>query len=276
MQKDVHISTKIKPRDVLKSATGVFGAAELVAVLGLLFAGNSLALETIVLGASQDNSLYETAIDDGGEQQFEMSNGAGSYLFSGRTNIDAGYKLRRALLQFELAANLPAGVEIIFAELTVYQSKSAPDSPPVSMGLHRALLAWGEGGSDAFGAEGQGNFAEPGDATWHHRIFPDDLWDTVGGDYAATASAITIFAPQPAHYTWSCDAALLVDVNDWLNNPGMNFGWVIVGNEVAAASARRLNSRENSKAEQRPKLTLVYREKDTIFADSFEPFPNCQ
>ena len=272
----MNISTKIKLREVLKPGTGLFSAADLVVVFGLLFAGNSPALETIVLEASQDNSLYETAIDDGGEQQFEMSNGAGSYLFSGRTNIDAGFRLRRALLQFDLAANLPADVEIVYAELTVYQSKSAPDAPLVNMGLHRALLAWGEGGSDAFGAEGQGNFAEPGDATWHHRIFPDDLWDTAGGDYAGTASATTIFAPQPAHYTWSCNDALLVDLNDWLNNPGMNFGWVIVGNEVAASSARRFNSRENSKAEQRPQLTLVYREKDTIFADSFEPFSNCQ
>ena len=158
----------------------------------MLAATSAVALETVVLEVSQDNTLYETAIDDGGDQQLEMSNGAGSYLFSGRTGIDAGFKLRRALLKFDLASRLPADAEIVFAELTIYQSKSAPDSAAVNMGLHRVLMAWGEGESDAFGAEGQGNFAKPGDATWHHRFYPDDLWDTAGGNYVGTASTSVV------------------------------------------------------------------------------------
>lgn len=103
-----------------------------------------LALETVILEPSQDNALYETALGDP-EQQYEVSNGAGSYLFAGRTGVDADFKLRRALIQFDLLANLPAEVEIIFAELSIYQSRAAPACQPVNMGLHRILQAWGEG-----------------------------------------------------------------------------------------------------------------------------------
>jgi len=244
-------------------------------MIWILNAGAALALETVILEPSQDNTLYETALNTG-DQQFEVSNGAGSYLFAGRTGVDAGFKLRRALLQFDLLSNLPANVEIVFAQLSIFQSKAAPDSPPVSMGLHRVLQAWGEGASDAFGAEGQGNWAEPGDATWHHRIFPDDLWDTAGGNFESTASAGTTAGQLQQHYIWSCNDALLADLSYWLNNPEMNFGWLIVGGEVAAQSAHRFNSRENSTAENRPKLTLVYRKKDDIFVDSFEQFLSCQ
>jgi hypothetical protein len=241
----------------------------------MLNTANTLALDTIVLEPSQDNTLYETAIDDG-DQNFEVSNGAGSYLFAGRTGIDAGTTLRRALLQFDLSANLPADIEIVFAQLSVYQSKAAPDSPPVSMGLHRVLQAWGEGASNAFGAEGQGIWAEPGDATWHHRFFPDVLWDAAGGSYESTASAKTTVDELQQHYTWSCNDGLLADLNDWLNNPEMNFGWLIVGGEAAAKNAHRFDSRENSTVENRPKLTLVYRKKDDIFVDGFEQFSGCQ
>jgi len=246
----------------------------LLAAIILLDTNAALALESITLEPSQDNTLYESALDQHDEQH-EVSNGHGSFLFAGRTGVDAGFKLRRALLQFDLAANLSADADIVAVQLTIYQSKSAPGSPPVSMGLHRVLQSWGEAESNAFGPEGQGIWAEPGDATWHHRIYPDQLWDTAGGSYTATASSSTTFGQGLQHYSWSCDMALLDDLRYWQNNPGMNFGWVIAGGEASGSSARRFNSRQHDTPNQRPQLTIVYQKKDSVFDDSFEQQLSC-
>lgn len=240
----------------------------------LLAANTALALESIVIEPNLDNTLYEGALDQN-DEKFEMSNGFGSYLFAGRTGIDAGFKLRRALLQFDLSANLPADVEIVQVQLSIYQSKAAPDSPPVSMELYRVLQAWGEGQSNAFGSEGQGIPAEPGDATWHHRIYPDQLWDTAGGVYSITSSASTTVGQDLQHYFWSCDSSLTDDLRFWQNNPEQNFGWIIVGGEAGSMNAHRFNSRQNRTPEQRPQLTIVYQKKDSVFDDSFEDLLNC-
>jgi hypothetical protein len=294
------LAGSIKRRTILKAGAGGFGALGL-ARLGLtsaarlspeqamkyrylifpflmsatfLSANTVLALESIVIEPNQDNTLYEAALDQN-DEQFEMSNGFGSYLFAGQTGIDAGFKLRRALLQFDLSANLPADVEIIQVQLSIYQSKAAPDSPPVSMELYRVLQAWGEGASNAFGSEGQGIPAETGDATWHHRIYPDQLWDTAGGVYSNTASASTTVGQDLQHYFWSCDSVLADDLRYWQANPEQNFGWIIVGGEAAGMSAHRFNSRQHGTPELRPQLTIVYQKNDSVFDDGFEDLLNC-
>ena len=245
-------------------------------ILLFLLAGSSLsAQDTVVLDANQDNTLYETAMDTV-DDQFEVSNGSGSYTFSGRTGLDAGFKRRRSLLKFDLASVIPVDATIVFAEISIYQSKAAPGSPPVSMAMHRVLQAWGEAGSNAVGPEGQGTWAEPGDATWHHRIYPDELWSTAGGSFAATASAATTVGQQLQSYTWTCTSALLDDLNGWLSTPSNNFGWIMVGGEDGGFSAHRFSSRENSNTDQRPKLTLIYQSADELFRDGFEATLDCQ
>lgn len=234
----------------------------------------ALAADMLILEPSKDNTLYETAIDQN-DQQFELSNGAGSFLFVGRTGLDAGFKLRRTLMKFDLSANLPADIELVFAELSMYQSKAAPGSPPVDLGLHRVLQEWGESSSNAVGPEGQGALAEPGDATWHHRLFPADTWNEAGGSYKDTASAVTAIGQIQQNYIWSCNSALLEDLRTWHNSPELNFGWELVGGEAGGTSAHRFNSREHSAPEQRPQLTIVYRKKESVFGDGFEDDFNC-
>jgi len=243
-------------------------------LLFLLLSSSLSAQDTVVVDASQDNTLYETAMDTV-DNQYEVSNGAGGYTFSGRTGLDAGYKRRRSLLKFDLTPVIPADAKIVFAEISIYQSKAAPGSPPVSMAMHRVLQAWGEAGSNAVGAEGQGTWAEAGDATWHHRIYPDEPWSTAGGSFAATASAATTVGQQLQSYTWTCTSALLDDLNGWLSTPSNNFGWIMVGGEDGAYSAHRFSSRENLNIDQRPKLTLIYQSADDLFRDGFEATPDC-
>jgi len=230
-----------------------------------------MASEMLVLEPSQDNSLYETPIDDE-ETTFERSNGAGIFLFAGRTGLDGGFRRRRALLKFDLETGLPPGAQIVGVELTLYQSNAAPGAPPAAMGLHRVLEAWGEEGSDAIGPEGQGDFPEPGDATWHHRLHPDTLWTTAGGDFTELPSAVTTIGQELEDFTWSCSADLLDDVQYWQENPSENFGWIIVGSEDAGF-AHRLNSRQNADAATRPRLAVYYLPAETVFEDGFEePF----
>ena len=246
----------------------------LVLLLASIFIQNLFAYERIVLEPSQDNTLYETAIDQD-DQQFELSNGAGSSLFAGRTGLDAGFKRRRALLQFDLASSLPADAEIIFAEFSLYQTKAAPNSPPAQMDLHRVLQSWGEGESNAFGPEGQGNPAEAGDATWHHSHYADVLWESAGGNYQESSSANYTVGQELKRYLWACSESLLEDFRFWRNNPELNFGWILVGGEAAGFSAHRFASRENSMQDQRPRLTIVYTTADSIFADGFEQALSC-
>ena len=60
-----------------------------------------------------------------------------------------------------------------------------------------------------------------------------------------------------AFYTWSTPQ-MVNDVQAWLDNSSSNFGWIILGDENKASTAKRFNSRENSNAERRPFLTINY------------------
>ena len=246
-------------------------------VLLLVLAGQSASLAAqnrVELIPSQDNTLYQSLIDQP-EQQNELSNGAGNFFFAGRTGIDAGFRLRRGLLQFDLESVLPADAIIVAAHVTIYQSRAAPGSPPASMGLHRVLQAWGEGDSQGIGPEGQGNFAQPGDATWHHRIFPDELWDTEGGHFVSTPSVVTTVGQTLQAYVWACGPGLLADLQFWLDNPEQNFGWALVGGEVSGTSAHRFVSKDNGNPEQWPVLVIYYAAADSLIIDGFENPVGC-
>lgn len=232
-----------------------------------------LAWQTLVLEPSLDNTLYESEPDLPPTQN-ELSNGKGIFLFAGRTGLDAGFRLRRAALQFDLSA-IPAESEIIYAELTLFQSRAAPGSPPSQLTLHRLRGSWGEGNSDAAGPEGQGAFAEPGDVTWFNRDYPGTPWKLPGGDFVAQASAATTLGPDSMDFTWVCSADMLADLNDWLVSPGDNFGWLLRGFEDGAQNARRFHSREHSDAATRPRLKLVFRGPDELLMDGFEDAPTC-
>lgn len=241
-------------------------------VVALLLAGLSpaaFAWSEAILYPDKDNTLYETDADAPGDPN-EASNGAGSFLFSGRTNIDAGFRLRRGLIHFDLAG-IPSGSQILSAELVLYQSHISPNAFPVTMSLHRALEDWGEGSSDGIGPEGQGAPAQPGDATWYHSFYNTVLWTQEGGVFAASASASTTVGLALEDYAWNCSPGMVADLQDWLANPGMNSGWVLLGNEDAGGSARRFNSVNNVEAGSRPRLRLIYRSPEEVFADGFEP-----
>lgn len=222
------------------------------AIVSLLFIISiAVAAEaaTIDLVPIQDNTLYEVS-DRSPEGIAPPSNGAGSYLFAGR--ILTG-PLRRALIAFDVAGSLPSGAAVTEVTLTLQMSKTIAGSTTVE--VHRLLSDWGEGDSDAGGEEGAGTSAQPGDATWIHTFYPSSSWFTHGGDFVGAASS-SVTVGGDGTYTWPSTPDLVADVQSWLDNPSTNFGWLIMGDELTAPSAKRFNSRENGSGV--PSLTITY------------------
>src|SRR5262245_34839569 len=83
-------------------------------------------LDTKTLFAVDDNSIFENT---------DNSNGAGQYLFSGQAGLAAG--IRRALIKFDVAGQIPAGSTINSVSLTLHVSKVRPGSGVYAFGVHR-------------------------------------------------------------------------------------------------------------------------------------------
>lgn len=236
----------------------VAAIARVAGIAGILTLGSvatPVAAGTVVLTPLRDNTLYQNA-------KGALSNGAGSYLYAGAT---AGWALRRAVVVFDVAGSVPAGAEVVSARLELRMSRTIAGA--YSVELHRLSADWGEGTSDAEGGEGDGGVATLGDATWIHTFWATTAWAAAGGDFAATASA-TQSIDDIGTYSWGSTAALVSDVQDWLDAPAGNFGWILVGDESTPATAKRFNSRENGDTSSVPKLEIVYLL--PIFTDGFE------
>lgn len=54
----------------------------------------------------------------------------------------------------------------------------------------------------------------------------------------------------------SNSGGLVRDVEGWMANPDENFGWILIADESRPKTAIRFASRENSRAEPRPKLSF--------------------
>ncbi len=200
---------------------------------------------TVILTPVKDNTLYES--DSG-----DTSNGVGAFFFVGKTS---GGEIRRGLLAFDVAGQLPAGATVVSATLQLQMSKTS--GGPANVALHRALADWGEGSSDASASEGQGATATTGDATWLHTFFDTALWQTPGGDFAPTTTA-SIQVGNIAVYQWSSSPTMVADVQQWLDDPASDFGWVLVGDESNNKTTKRFTARESATAANRPQLTVVY------------------
>lgn len=198
--------------------------------------------QTVVLTPSRDNTLYEST--DGG-----VSNGAGIHVFSGATQSRAR---RRALLAFDVASQVPPGSRISRVTLTMRVSLTISGAEPAA--LHRVTANWGEGTSNAGSSrDGDGATATAGDATWLHTFFPNARWASPGGDFVAAADATAPVAGTTG--SWE-SAAMTARVQQWLDQPASNFGWIVITNESRGGTAKRFDSREASSATSRPSLTI--------------------
>jgi hypothetical protein len=204
---------------------------------------NSVNAAIINIIPSKDNTLYEYDPAEG-----DHSNGAGFHFFAGENGMG---ELRRGVLAFDIAGTIPAGSTITAVSLTMNMSMTPAGALTVE--LHKLLADWGEGTSHAPMGEGDGAPATPNDATWRHRFFDTIFWTMQGGDFSATVSASQSVGGV-GQYTWS-SAQMVADVQLWLDSPTSNFGWLVLGDETASATAKRFDTRESASP---PVLTVQY------------------
>ncbi len=230
------------------------------AMLGCLVAVTAVTATagstTVTLNPDRDNSLFE-------EPTGALSNGAGEYLFAGTTlqgfQGSPELDLRRALLHFDVDGNVPAGATILSATLSLKVTKSISGS--VTGSMHRLTADWGEGTSDADFQEGMGIAATAGDATWLENFFGSSSWTSAGGDFNPTASATaSVGGDLDPPVEWD----LTADVQDMLDNPAGNFGWILINDEGTVPGAKQFASRENATAANRPSLEIEYITTDAL------------
>jgi hypothetical protein len=202
--------------------------------------------DTVQLLPGRDATLIEDP--DGA-----LANGAGPFVFVGRTNQQSG-SVRRALIFFDVAQALPAHAIVTRVSLRLYLAQSNPE--PSTVALHRLLADWGEGPSSSAG--GLGAPSEPGDATWLHTFYDQEFWAASGGQFAGRVSARQT-ADAAGFVTWASTTHLVHDVTLWLASPSRNFGWILIGDETKRQTAKSFASRENSDASLRPELSVTYR-----------------
>ncbi len=212
-----------------------------LALVALPCAGSG---KTLTLPVLRDATLIESA--DG-----SLANGAGPYLFAGRTGLASG-SIRRGIVSLDVA-ELPPGATVTAVRLSLHMSQTNAGS--VAVGLHRVLVDWGEGASSASG--GSGAPAESGDATWLHTFYDQSFWSSLGGDFTGASSASALVAAEGT-YTWGSTPELVADVQSWLDDPASNHGWILLGDETALNTAKRFDSRENPDASLRPQLEVEF------------------
>ena len=217
--------------------------------------------DVATIGTSKDNTIFQSNVNN--------SLGAGQAIFAGTNGQSSP---RRGLIDFDIANSIPAGSTINSVQLTLFlnQVGSAATSNP-TIRLCRLANDWGEGtaGNSTNGVSGigQGFAAGDGDATWNARHFSattPTLWNTAGGDFAATDSAALAIVGTTLNtpYTWGSTPALVADVQSWLNNPASNFGWMLKSDdELSASSVRGFWTREAVRTGQIafvPQLQVTY------------------
>lgn len=232
------------------------GAMVLAASVGLAIASTAFAQtpQTVTIGATRGNTLFQSDIG-------EFSGASAQWIFAGLT---AGQSARRGILQFDLPSSIPAGSIITGVTLRMRMSRSIVNAEPVT--IHTVTNSWTNGTSVMTGNGGAGVPSTNFDVTWRHRQWaaPDlatgqlggTLWDNAGGDFNPTALA-TRSVSGIGFYTWT-SAALTADVQRWLDNPGENFGWMILGDEAEGTSAKRFDGPGNANAANRPSLAITY------------------
>lgn len=208
----------------------------LLALSALCLIINVDAQVTVNINPDRDNSIYSENLN---------SNGTGQ-LFSG---LNCFGDARRALLHFDIAGNIPAGATVTAVTLTLNVNNAGGSSSSEVYNLHPLTTNWGEGTS--FGL-GDGGTAVAPDATWSDGVLGTP-WTTAGGDFSASVASTTLTAAL-GNYSWT-SAGMVTNVQNWLNTPATNHGWILIGNEVNTCTARRFGSKESGVD---PVLSITY------------------
>ncbi|MEY4186319.1 MAG: hypothetical protein RIT02_1353 [Planctomycetota bacterium] len=206
-----------------------------------------LSTFTATLDASHDSTIYNVPTGD-------LSNGSGQFLIAGGA---AGFATaRRGLVSFDVAAaGIPPGSTILDAVVTLYVVNPG-SAASASVGLHPISKPWGESASNAPDDELEGTRAAARDATWQFSLFDSIGWASPGGDFGAASASLAVGGVGA--WEWA-GSGIINDVQQWLDNPLNNNGWMIVSDEQAG-SIKSFASRESDNAALRPRLEITWEE----------------
>jgi hypothetical protein len=220
--------------------------------LGLLsFVGFAAHADNVTLTPSADTTLHE---------YFPENNlGAQVYLNAGTTQNGPR---TRGLMAFDVAGAIPSGATINAVTLTLEVVGQPVDGDaPSNFGLHRMLVERGEG-TGSGNPPSLGRPALPGEANWSFRLAASAPWASPGGlagvDFVSPFSSDTfIYGVNLSPYSFDTTQRLVDDVQLWLDQPGQNFGWMLLTqSENENFSARRFGSREDPL--QAPRLMIDF------------------
>jgi hypothetical protein len=172
-----------------------------------------LSAVTVQFGASQDSTIYQSDPD--------ASNGGGEFLVIGGGT--------HGLVQFDVGG-IPDGSTIIDAVLTLNTARASGGG---AVAAHPISTAWGESGSNAVGDESVGAPAREFDATWLYSQYDGQLWSSAGGDYGSASASATIEGVGAYELA---GGGLIDDVQRWLDDAALNFGWLLEASGGAVAS----------------------------------------
>jgi hypothetical protein len=123
-----------------------------VVAMMTLLGSTSVMADIVTLTPSKDNTIFS---------QNDAASNALGILFTSTTGQG---NIRRCLLAFDVAAQIPAGSTVTSASLTLTLSQASSGSGILDHRLHRLLQDWGEGSSS--GNSGNGAPAMLGDVTY--------------------------------------------------------------------------------------------------------------
>ena len=173
---------------------------------------------------------------------------------------------RRGLIAFDLSS-VPPGSIITDVRLTLTVGQAAGGT--ATIGLFELTNSWGEGTNaplSMIAMTGAGQPAQPGDATWNARFYSattPTLWTTAGGDFdPAASSTLTISDPTlNLPHTWTSTPPLVADVQEWLDHPSTNQGWILKSADETATANNTVfgfYSSEWTDPSVAPKLQITY------------------
>lgn len=150
----------------------------------------------------------------------------------------------RSLLKFDIAGNIPANATITSVTLTVQVTSAPPPANAVNsmFDLRPVLVAW-----------------DATSANWNNRT-ASSSWSTPGGaigvDFSSQISQTNYFDDNENAKTFVSSSNLVADAQAWLQNPGTNFGWVMISELQGTLYTERTMS--SSSGGTPPVLTIQY------------------
>ena len=214
--------------------------------LGVEYLERRELLTAVSLTPAKDNSLIQY-------QAPQYSGGASPYIYVGVEHFSG--TLMRGLVDFNVAGSIPAGSTINSVSLTVSMVlTSSTTTVTPTVGLHDVLQNWGQGTGVPTAFMPPFSPTTTNDATWTNTFYPNQSWNTPGGDFSSTVSGTAVFGADGTNSTFNSTSQMVADVQSWLNNPSANFGWLMQGDETQN-SGKMIGSMHSSNP---PTLTIDY------------------